>query len=107
MWFIFPQLAGLGHSDMARRYAISDAAEAQAYLAHPLLGRRLTECTTAMLDWAGQRRAEAILGPVDAMKFRSSMTLFEAAQPRVEPFGRAIDAFYDGVRDTRTLRLLA
>lgn len=106
MWFIFPQLAGLGHSDMARRYAIADRAEAEAYLAHPLLGPRLRECTGAMLDWAGKRSAEQILGPIDALKFASSMTLFEAAGGGKE-FGNSLDAFYNGTRDARTLDLLA
>lgn len=106
MWFVFPQIAGLGHSDMARRYAIADLAEAQAYLAHPVLGPRLLECTKAMLDWAGNRNAEETLGSIDALKFASSMTLFEAAGGSAE-FGRALDAFYTGRRDARTLDLLA
>ena len=106
MWFIFPQFAGLGHSDMARRYAIADRVEAEAYLAHPLLGARLRECTQAMLKWAGKRSAEQILGSIDALKFASSMTLFEAAGGGAE-FGSALDAFYKGERDPRTLDLLA
>src|SRR5690349_7212891 len=78
MWFVFPQLAGLGRSPTALFYAIGSLAEARAYLAHPVLGPRLRECTETLL--AHRRRgAEAILGPVDAMKLRSSMTLFEAA----------------------------
>ena len=106
MWFVFPQIAGLGHSDMARHYAIEGLAEAQDYLAHHLLGARLLECTGAMLDWAGKRSAERILGSVDALKFASSMTLFEAAGGGAA-FGRALDAFYRGDRDARTLDLLA
>ena len=106
MWFVFPQLAGLGHSDMARRYAIADLAEAQAYLAHPVLGARLKECICAILDWAGKRSADEILGSIDALKFASSMTLFEAAGGAAE-FGRALDVFYKGARDVRTLDLLA
>lgn len=105
MWFAFPQIAGLGHSAMAQRYAIADRAEAQAYLAHPLLGPRLAECTDAMLGWAGRKSAEAVLGPIDALKFRSSMTLFEAAGGDAR-FARALDAFHDGERDERTLAML-
>jgi uncharacterized protein (DUF1810 family) len=105
MWFIFPQITGLGTSMMAQRFAIADLHEAQAYLAHPLLGPRLTECTDAMLGWAGRKDAEAILGPVDALKFRSTMTLFEAAgdDPR---FAQALDAFFQGQRDPLTLARL-
>ncbi len=105
MWYIFPQLAGLGRSETARFYGIADWAEAEAYLAHPLLGARLAECTHAMLGWAGRRSAEAILGPVDALKFASSMTLFEAAGGGT-PFSQAIEGFYAGARDPRTLALL-
>jgi uncharacterized protein (DUF1810 family) len=79
MWFVFPQVAGLGQSAMAREYAISAAAEARAYLAHPLLGRRLRECAGIVAGTEG-RSAERIFGPVDAMKLRSSMTLFAAAE---------------------------
>jgi uncharacterized protein (DUF1810 family) len=105
MWFVFPQIAGLGRSETARYYAIADLAEAQAYLAHPLLGARLGECTDAMLTWAGTCDAEDILGPVDALKFKSSMTLFEAAGGAAR-FGQALDAFHDGERDRATLDLL-
>ena len=106
MWFIFPQIAGLGHSSTARFYAIDDLAEAQAYLAHNVLCARLRECTAAMLSWAGKRDAQSILGNIDSLKFRSSMTLFEAAGG--DPaFGAAIDAFYGGERDLRTLAILA
>jgi uncharacterized protein (DUF1810 family) len=105
MWFVFPQIAGLGHSDMARRYAIADLAEARAYLAHPVLGARLRECTGATLDWAGKRSAGEVLGSIDALKFASSMTLFEAAGGGAE-FGKALNEFYKGERDARTLDLL-
>lgn len=105
MWYTFPQLIGLGRSPTAQFYAIADLAEARAYLAHPLLGPRLVECTRAMLDWAGRRSAEEILGPVDALKFASAMTLFEAAGGGSD-FGAALDAFYAGQRDARTLALL-
>ncbi|GGB95132.1 hypothetical protein GCM10011494_11990 [Novosphingobium endophyticum] len=102
MWFIFPQIAGLGRSETARFYAIADLAEAREYLAHPVLGPRLEECTGAMLEWAGKRSAPAILGEVDALKFRSSMTLFEAAGGS-ERFARGIEAFCGNHRDARTL----
>jgi uncharacterized protein (DUF1810 family) len=106
MWFVFPQISGLGRSETARYYAIEDLDEAREYLAHPLLGRRLAECTDAMLGWAGKRHAVTILGHIDAMKFASSMTLFEAAGGS-ERFGRALDAFCGGERDQATLDLLA
>ncbi|MCB2072985.1 MAG: DUF1810 domain-containing protein [Novosphingobium sp.] len=105
MWFIFPQIAGLGRSSTAQYYAIADLDEAKAYLAHPVLGPRLAECTDAMLSWAGRREAEAILGPVDTLKFASSMTLFEAAGGG-DSFGRALDGFFSGRRDPMTLALL-
>lgn len=105
MWFVFPQIAGLGRSETARFYAISDVSEAREYLAHPILGPRLEECTGAMLGWAGKRSVEAILGDVDALKFCSSMTLFEAVGGG-ESCARALDTFYAGHRDTRTLDLL-
>ena len=106
MWYVFPQIAGLGRSETARFYAIADLAEARAYLAHPVLGARLVEAVQAMLAHAGRRSAEAILGGIDAVKLRSSCTLFEAAGGGPE-FGRCIDAFYGGVRDPATLALLA
>jgi uncharacterized protein (DUF1810 family) len=107
MWFVFPQIAGLGRSPAARHYAIRDAVEASAYLAHPVLGDRLRECTVAMLGWAGRRSTEAILGPVDAMKFKSSMTLFDAVADEPDnPFAHALAAFYGGERDPLTLERL-
>ncbi len=105
MWFVFPQIAGLGFSMMAQRYAIRSADEARAYLAHPLLGARLREVTEAVLAHRG-KPAEAIFGTVDALKFRSSMTLFEAAAEDPAPFGRALELFYGGERDAATLKLL-
>lgn len=105
MWFVFPQIAGLGHSEMAKGYALADRTEAEAYLAHPLLGSRLADCTDTMLGWAGRKSAEAILGGIDATKFRSSMTLFEAAGGGAR-YARALDAFYDGERDQLTLAAL-
>jgi uncharacterized protein (DUF1810 family) len=106
MWFVFPQLAGLGRSPTARFYAIDSLDEARAYLAHPLLGPRLAECTEAVLAHRG-RGADAIFGSVDAMKFRSSMTLFEAAAEETGTFAQALDSFFGGMRDTATLALLA
>nr|WP_166177348.1 DUF1810 domain-containing protein [Altererythrobacter segetis] len=105
MWFVFPQIAGLGLSSTARFYAIADAVEAVAYLSHPILGTRLRECTDAMLGWAGRKTAEAILGPVDAMKFVSSMTLFDAVAQDDNRFARALAAFNHGERDPLTLEL--
>ena len=107
MWFIFPQIAGLGRSPTAQLYAISDEAEARAYLTHPVLGERLRACTDAMLGWAGRRSAEAILGAVDALKFGSSMTLFEAAAGGSDNrFRQALEQFYGGERDAATLERL-
>jgi uncharacterized protein (DUF1810 family) len=110
MWFVFPQLAGLGRSQAAIRYAIGSRAEARHYLAHDLLGPRLVACTEAVLGHRGVA-AEAIFGTIDAMKFRSSMTLFEAAGFEAaggteRPFGAALDAFFGGERDAVTLDLL-
>jgi uncharacterized protein (DUF1810 family) len=106
MWFIFPQITGLGHSAMAQRYAIADMAEAKAYLAHALLGPRLADCTDTMLGWAGRKSADTILGPVDALKFRSAMTLFEAAGGG-RRYSQALDEFCAGERDRLTLDQLA
>nr|WP_319236532.1 DUF1810 family protein [Sphingomonas sp.] len=107
MWFVFPQIEGLGHSVMAQRYAIASAAEARAFLAHPILGERLRAITRALLAHAGLP-PEAIMGGIDALKLRSSLTLFDAvaADPAAEPFAAALDAFYDGQRDARTLERL-
>jgi uncharacterized protein (DUF1810 family) len=105
MWFIFPQLAGLGSSSTARYYSILSVAEARAYLEHPLIGPRLLACIDAILPWADTRSADEILGAVDALKLRSSLTLFD----RVEPEGSFADAlagFYGGEPDERTLALL-
>jgi uncharacterized protein (DUF1810 family) len=102
MWFVFPQIAGLGHSAMAQRYAVADLAEARAYLAHPLLAGRLAACADAVLGWAGRRSAEAIMGGIDVVKLRSSATLFEAAGGG-ERFAALLDRFYGGERDAATL----
>jgi uncharacterized protein (DUF1810 family) len=105
MWFVFPQLAGLGHSPMSRRYAIRSLEEARAYAAHPLLGSRLRQSVKALLGWAGKRQAGAIFGPVDAIKLRSSLTLFAAAVPDEPLFEQALRAFYDSP-DPLTAQLL-
>lgn len=106
MWFVFPQLAGLGRSQTAQHYAIAGREEAEAYCRHEVLGPRLREATEAILAWAGKRSAEDILGGIDAKKFRSSMTLFEATCSDPAPFAAALEAFYGGERDTVTLELL-
>jgi len=106
MWFVFPQIAGLGMSPTSRFYAIRSAGEARAYLDHPLLGSRLRACVDAVLAPEG-RAAEAIFGPVDAVKLRSSMTLFERVGSGADRFGRCLDVFFGGARDERTLALLA
>ena len=106
MWFIFPQLAGLGRSATAQFYAIRDLGEARDYLAHETLGPRLGDCTEAVLGWSGRKSAEAIFGPIDALEFASSMTLFEMAGGS-ETFALALDGFYGGKRDAATLERLA
>ncbi|MCJ8519615.1 uncharacterized protein (DUF1810 family) [Pseudorhizobium tarimense] len=105
MWFVFPQMKGLGFSSMAKRFAISSQDEANAYLDHPLLGERLIECTALMLQHMGKTAYE-ILGSPDDMKFRSCMTLFAAVSERGSPFERALDSFYHGERDRKTIALL-
>jgi uncharacterized protein (DUF1810 family) len=105
MWFVFPQLAGLGNSPMARRYAISGLAEARAYLAHPVLGARLREMTGFVVDGA-ESDAVALFGAIDAVKFRSCMTLFGVAAEDPGLFDAALARFYGGARDERTLQLL-
>lgn len=101
MWFIFPQIAGLGRSAMAVRYAIASSAEAGAYLRHQVLGPRLVTCAEALLMHR-DLSAEAILGGIDAVKLRSSMTLFAHADPEVAVFGRVLEAFFDGSPDPVT-----
>ena len=106
MWFVFPQLAGLGRSSTAQAYAIGSLAEARDYLAHPVLGPRLRECVVALLAHP-DRSAETVLGGIDALKLRSSMTLFALAATGSEPvFQEVLDTFFAGERDPRTVRLL-
>ncbi|UPJ39588.1 DUF1810 domain-containing protein [Bradyrhizobium sp. 40] len=105
MWFVFPQVAGLGFSAMSQRYAIASRAEAKAYLAHPILGPRLIECTRLVLAIEG-RTINAILGAPDDAKFRSSMTLFDAVSN--EPvFDEALARYFSGERDGATLEILS
>ena len=104
MWYVFPQIAGLGRSSMAQRYAIGSRAEAQAYLDHPLLGARLRDCVAALADVPDPDPVR-VFGDIDATKLRSSLTLFEAASG--EPaFGDALDRWFGGRRDDATLWLL-
>ena len=105
MWFIFPQIAGLGFSPTAQFYAIKSQAEAQAYLEHPVLGPRLLACAEAALGVEG-RTAVEIFGETDALKLRSSATLFASVSPDGSVFHQLLDRYFDGVPDPRTLRLL-
>ena len=105
MWFVFPQIAGLGLSPTSVFYAIASLDEAKAYLAHPVLGPRLLDCARLVLESEG-RTAQQIFGAVDAMKFRSSMTLFAAAAPGKSVFQDCLDAFFDGAPDPATLTKL-
>lgn len=107
MWFIFPQLKRLGRSPMAEHYGLASLQEARAYLAHPLLGPRLLEITTAAIN-APAASLYAVFGAPDDMKFKSSMTLFERAADETQGvFGQALDQWCDGQRDNATLDLLA
>lgn len=101
IWFIFPQIAGLGSSDMSRHFAIASLDEAVAYLAHPVLGARLRECTGAVLATRG-RTAREIFGMVDAMKLRSCATLFHRAALNEPLFGELLDRYYGGIADEAT-----
>jgi uncharacterized protein (DUF1810 family) len=105
MWFVFPQVAGLGRSPMAQEFAISSLAEAKAYLAHPVLGPRLVECAEIVTTLSG-RTAEEIFGSIDAMKLRSSMTLFARAAPDDAVFAEVVRRYFDGRFDELTDRLL-
>ena len=105
MWFVFPQVEGLGLSAMSQRYAISGLAEARAYLQHPVLGTRLVDCATVLAATDGKSAAE-ILGAVDAMKLRSSMTLFAAAAPDQPAFSAVLSKYFGGTADEATLARL-
>ena len=106
MWFVFPQLAGLGSSPMARRFALRSLDEAKAYLAHPTLGARLRECCALVVDLPG-RRITDILGSPDDLKFRSCLTLFRRAAPEDAVFQQGLERFYGGEPDQRTVDALA
>jgi uncharacterized protein (DUF1810 family) len=101
MWFVFPQIAGLGYSPTSRRYAITSLAEARAYLAHPVLGPRLTECAAVLAGLPG-RTAEQIFGEVDAQKLCSCVTLFRRAAPDEPAFGQVLEQYFGGVPDAAT-----
>ena len=105
MWFVFPQVAGLGRTPTSQRYAVADLDEARAYLAHDVLGPRLRECCRALLDLEGVS-AEQVLGGTDAMKLRSSMTLFALADPDDPVYADVLERYYGGERDERTVALL-
>lgn len=105
IWFIFPQITGLGHSAMAQRYAIRSLDEARAYLTHSVLGPRLLECVAA-LQALPVPDAEAVFGPVDAMKVRSSLSLFAEADPAQPLFAAALKRWFAGRKDPRTIELL-
>jgi len=105
MWFIFPQIAGLGYSPASRIYAITSLDEARAYLAHPVLGARLIECATILTRVPG-RSAKQILGEVDALKLRSCITLFMHAAPDEPVFRQVLDRYFDGVPDPATEQLI-
>jgi len=105
MWFVFPQVAGLGSSPTSEKYAIGSLHEARAYLEHPVLGPRLVECARALLTHRG-RAAHEVMGSPDDLKLRSSMTLFALADDSEPVFGQVLDAFFAGERDSRTTDLL-
>jgi uncharacterized protein (DUF1810 family) len=106
MWFVFPQIVGLGSSPMAQEFAIRSLAEARAYLAHPILGPRLAECARTLNAVPDDTSATEIFGPVDAMKLRSSMTLFAAAAPAEQAFADVLARYFDGKPDQATLQRL-
>lgn len=105
IWFVFPQIEGLGSSSTARHYAIKSLDEARAYLRHAVVGARLLDCTRAVNAIEG-RSAHAIFGTPDDLKFRSSMTLFELASEGQSEFSAALDKYYNGERDAATLKIL-
>ena len=105
MWFVFPQVAGLGRSETARFYAVSGLAEAQAYVAHPVLGPRLRECASVLTELPVVDPV-AVVGPVDAVKLRSSMTLFVRADAAEPVYAAVLDQYFAGIPDESTLRLL-
>ncbi len=107
MWFVFPQIAGLGRSDTAKWFAISSLAEARAYLGHLVLGPRLCECARILTEEVSGRGAEQIFGGLDAHKLRSSMTLFARAAPDEALFGQVLGQYFGGVADAATDQLIS
>ncbi len=105
MWFVFPQIAGLGQSQISRRYAIASLEEASEYLRHPVLGPRLLACVGALVHLEG-RSADQVFGSIDAQKLRSSMTLFLRADPAEQAFQHVLDRYFGGLPDTATDRLI-
>jgi uncharacterized protein (DUF1810 family) len=105
MWYIFPQIAGLGFSSTSKFYAIKDRSEAESYLAHPVLGERLVEISNALLEIEG-KTANQIFGSPDDMKLKSSMTLFGALDDANPVFQKVLDKYFDGAKDRRTLELI-
>ncbi len=105
IWFIFPQIRGLGHSEMAQHYGVSSRQEAEAYLAHPVLGARLRECTRLVVEVEG-RSVDQIFGDPDNLKFRSSMSLFASAAPDEPLFRQALQKYFGGQLDPNTVALL-
>ena len=105
MWYIFPQIAGLGFSSTSKFYAIEDAAEAESYLAHPVLGARLLEISNALLE-VEDKTAHQIFGSPDDVKLKSSMTLFDALKNTNPVFQKVLDKYFDGAKDARTLELI-
>ncbi|NOQ80755.1 MAG: DUF1810 family protein [Gammaproteobacteria bacterium] len=105
MWFIFPQVKGLGNSAIAQKYAINSEGEAYAYLSHPILGKRLRECTKLVVDLTG-KTANKIFGYPDVLKFKSSMTLFKHVATDAELFQKAIDKYFNGTEDQLTIDIL-
>lgn len=105
MWFVFPQIEGLGRTEIAKKYAIKSLDEAKSYVAHPVLGKRLQECIELVLD-IDEKSANDIFGYPDDLKFKSSMTLFLRAAPHIDLFQRAINKYYDGQQDRLTIKFL-
>jgi uncharacterized protein (DUF1810 family) len=105
MWYVFPQIAGLGASAMADKYAISSISEARAYVTHPVLGPRLVECAKELVGLSSKDPVQ-VVGAVDSLKLRSSMTLFERAAPEEPVFGQVLEQYYGGKRDDATLARL-
>jgi len=106
MWFVFPQVSGLGHSPTAKHFELAGLDEARAYLDHDVLGPRLLECCRALLALDAGTTAEQVLGSVDTMKLRSSMTLFARADPDEQVFADVLDRYFEGTADERTIHLL-